>query len=846
MPVFSMLWALALSFVSSVVGAAPDASAFGAYSKNVAGIKEAAGTYQPPPAPVVDPALVDHPVESGSDVLARWRLDHGPVEMPGSAPAETHPQVVAASSEGPGKISVAKDEQDVRSSLKNWRVQQLHEAMQNMTETPVITANSSTSPAWQAPSVVDVESGSEALDQWSERKKFEAKAAAGIKKAAEDKAKRAAEAEKAAPPSSLFPTNEEVTPTKHVDIAKDLADMHHAVHSDKSDEIHKALSSMRSSSATESTQSQPALLTGSASVDHNLDQKAVSQGNDVLQQWRLSHQVHKDDSKDDSSENHDASSTSQQAAPSKHRHHNTPAEDAADMKATMDEWKHASKKAELHETMHAMGANINDVKPEPEFSSPSANEAADGASVLSDWKNSHRTLADDAVDLHTSLEDAKAEVPATPKRQIAKPHREVPTVPPELLKAKTEDDVQGMGDAFKAFQRARMHENMQNMGEGVDELSKKVASHAADNHEQVTDGEKGGDELKKWQLHKKIEKMMPGVSSDTAQESKIVSEAPSLTMSAHHDATQEDADVGEVSSSKPKKRSLSNDAAAMHASMKEWATQQIHEKLQDMKAASDTSEAAVPVPPDTRGPQVAQDHVFINATEKSDGSDLLKQWTEEHKVEMEARNAAAAKAAGQPLVVQVGAENGVADSDADSSPEAKAAQDVRNAMEAWTSKNVHKVHEQASAMKFLKSKLNEIAHSDMTATGESSALSVTHKSHSISDDLADMHNAVREWNVSSIHQFMRGNLEEVTAAAKQAALKASATGQVSEKPQVNAEQSGEGASILDSYMQGHDPTEFREMEKSQKHTASLAESPSQPSIKKVRRVPPGRFRWRGF
>merc|ERR1719240_1321742 len=127
--------------------------------------------------------------------------------------------------------------------------------------------------------------------------------------------------------------------------------------------------------------------------------------------------------------------------------------------------------------MHAMGANANDVKSDTEFTGPSANEAADGASVLSDWKNSHRTLADDAVDLHTTLEDTKAQVPvieaAAPKS--AKPLKEVPTVPPELLKAKTEDDVQGMNDAFKAFQRAREHENMQNIGEGVDELSKKVA-----------------------------------------------------------------------------------------------------------------------------------------------------------------------------------------------------------------------------------------------------------------------------------------------------------------------------------------------------------------------------------
>lgn len=519
----------------------------------------------------------------------------------------------------------------------------------------------------------------------------------------------------------------------------------------------------------------------------------------------------------------------------------------------MDEWKHSSKTKELHDAMHSMGANFKDDRSEADVVGPSTVDASEGASVLSDWKTSHRTLADDAVDLHTPLDDTQAEVPVVekvaPVKHEAKPRKEVPTVPPELLKAKAEDDVQGMNDAFQAFQRARMHENMQNIGEGAAELAKKVGSQTKKpaSQEQVSDGGNGEEMLKKWQLHKKIEKMMPGVSSDTEGTSTSAAEDATAPVSRRHDVVHEDDDIARAISTKPKKRSLSSDAAAMHASMKQWATEQIHQKLQDMSTPSSvpSSETSVSAPPDATGPQVTQQHIFINATENANGADLLKQWTEQHKLEMAARNNAAANAAGEATVVQVGAQNGVADSDSDASPERKAADDVRSAMEAWTSKNVKKVHEQPSAIKFLKSKLNEIAHSDMTKKGEASALSVAHKKHSISDDLADMHTAVKDWKDSDIHQRMAGNLEDLTAAAKKAAEKALAKGQLSEKHEVNAAQSEEGASILDSYMQGHDPTEFREMEKAKKHTASLAD-PSKPSVKRVHRVPPGRFRWRGF
>merc|ERR1719321_2552401 len=95
-------------------------------------------------------------------------------------------------------------------------------------------------------------------------------------------------------------------------------------------------------------------------------------------------------------------------------------------------------------------------------SSPESDESDDGSSELPDWKNNHRTFADDANDLHTTLEDTKSEVPvveeAHAKKHRAQPQNDVPTVPPDLLKAQAEDDVQGMNDALKAFGRARHHE----------------------------------------------------------------------------------------------------------------------------------------------------------------------------------------------------------------------------------------------------------------------------------------------------------------------------------------------------------------------------------------------------
>lgn len=236
---------------------------------------------------------------------------------------------------------------------------------------------------------------------------------------------------------------------------------------------------------------------------------------------------------------------------------------------------------------------------------------------------------------------------------------------------------------------------------------------------------------------------------------------------------------------------------------------------------------------------MTEQHTFVNGTEQVDGADELTRWTEHHKLEMEAKKAAAANADGEATVVNVGAQNGMADSDMDgSSPEKREADDVRDAMEAWTSANVHKVHEEPSAEKFLKSKLDEIA--------QSPSMLIAHKKRTISDDLADMHHAVKEWSISETHAFMKGNLEELTAAAKRAAEKATDRGEPVVKPQEIDGASSEGASILDSYMQGHDPEEFREMEKSQKKAAALTENPGAPRVPRVHRVPPGRFRWRGF
>merc|ERR550514_1826098 len=96
---------------------------------------------------------------------------------------------------------------------------------------------------------------------------------------------------------------------------------------------------------------------------------------------------------------------------------------------------------------------------------------------------------------------------------------------------------------------------------------------------------------------------------------------------------------------------------------------------------------------------------------------------------------------------------------------------------------------------------------------------------SISDDLAAMHKAEHEFNISQTHAFMAGNVEDLTAAAKRAAQKALARGELSGNAAISTGASSEGASILDSYMQGHDPEEFREMEKSEHKTLTLADNP---------------------